>query len=123
VNRRWLVGATAAFVVAAFGIGVFFFKERTNQEVVKAVQSSSDALVRAHSPVFGNPDAKVTIVEFFDPSCESCRAFYPAVKSIVNASFGQVRLVLRYAALHKGSDEEVKILEAVRLQGKYWPGG
>jgi protein-disulfide isomerase len=121
VNRKWLVGATAAVVVAAFGVGVFFFKERTNQEVVKAVQTSGDALVRAHSPVFGNPDAKVTIVEFFDPSCESCRAFYPTVKSIVNASFGQVRLVLRYAALHKGSDEAVKILEAVRLQGKYWP--
>lgn len=121
MNRKWLVGATAAVVVAAFGVGVFFFKERTNQEVVKAVQTSSDALVRPHSPVFGNPDAKVTIVEFFDPSCESCRAFYPTVKGIVNASFGQVRLVLRYAALHKGSDQAVKILEAVRLQGKYWP--
>jgi protein-disulfide isomerase len=110
-----------AVVVAAFGIGVSLFKEKTNQEVVKAAQTSNDSLIRPHSPVFGNPDAKVTIVEFFDPSCESCRAFYPTVKSIVNASFGQVRLVLRYAALHKGSDEAVKILEAVRLQGKYWP--
>jgi protein-disulfide isomerase len=121
VNRKWLVFGTVAVVVAAFGIGVSLFKEKTNQEVVKAAQTSNDSLIRPHSPVFGNPNAKVTIVEFFDPSCESCRAFYPTVKSIVNASFGQVRLVLRYAALHKGSDEAVKILEAVRLQGKYWP--
>ena len=75
---------------------------------------------RPHSPVFGNPAAKVTIVEFFDPSCETCRAFYPIVKGIVTSSFGQVRLVVRYAPLHKGSDTAVKILEAARQQGKYW---
>ncbi|MBL8361492.1 MAG: thioredoxin domain-containing protein, partial [Rubrivivax sp.] len=80
----------------------------------------SDALVRPHSPIFGNPAAKVTIVEFFDPSCETCRAFYPIVKRMVNASFGQVRLVVRYAPLHQGSDTAVKILEAARQQGKYW---
>jgi protein-disulfide isomerase len=120
VNRKWLVFATAVAVLAAFGAGVFVFKERTNREAAQAVQKSGDALVRAHSPVFGNAQAKVTIVEFFDPACEACRAFYPVVKSIVNASFGQARLVVRYAPLHQGSDEAVKILEAARLQGKYW---
>jgi protein-disulfide isomerase len=39
---------------------------------------------------------------------------------MVNASFGQVRLVLRYAPLHHGSDTAIKILEAARQQGKYW---
>lgn len=32
------------------------------------------------------------------------RAFYPIVKRMVNASFGQVRLVVRYAPLHPRSD-------------------
>ncbi len=62
----------------------------------------------------------MTIVEFFDPSCEACSAFYPIVKRIVNASFGQVRLVVRYAPLHHGSDTAVRIIEAARLQDKYW---
>ena len=48
------------------------------------------------------------------------RAFYPVVKRIVNSSFGQARLVVRYAPLHQGSDQAVYILEAARLQGKYW---
>jgi protein-disulfide isomerase len=121
MNSKWLVVATAVVVAAAFALGTVFFKQRSNQEVAQAVQTSGDALVRAHAPVFGNPDAKVTIVEFFDPACETCRAFYPIVKSLVNASFGQVRLVVRYAPLHQGSDQAVKILEAARLQGKYWP--
>lgn len=120
MNRKWLVLGTVVAVVVVFAAGVAVFKSRTNQEVKQAVQTNSDALVRPHSPVFGNPAAKVTIVEFFDPSCETCRTFYPIVKGMVNASFGQVRLVVRNAPLHHGSDTAVKILEAARQQGKYW---
>lgn len=120
MNKKWLVISTAAAVVVAFVAGAAFLRERSTQEVVQAAQTNNDAFVRPHSPVFGNPAAKVTIVEFFDPSCETCRAFYPIVKSIVNSSFGQVRLVVRYAALHKGSDTAVKIIEGARQQGRYW---
>lgn len=120
MNRKWIVLGTMLAVVTAFAAGVTVFINRSTQEVKQAAQANSDALVRPHSPIFGNPAAKVTIVEFFDPSCETCRAFYPVVKRMVNASFGQVRLVIRYAPLHQGSDTAVKILEAARQQGKYW---
>lgn len=120
MNRKWIILGTVAVVILAFVAGVVVFTSRSTQEVKQAVQTNSDALVRPHSPIFGNPAAKVTIVEFFDPSCETCRVFYPIVKRMVNASFGQVRLVVRYAPLHQGSDTAVKILEAARLQGKYW---
>jgi protein-disulfide isomerase len=124
MNRKWVVLGTVAAVVVAFIAGVVVYRDRAAQQAAQvaaeALQRDREALVRAHSPVFGNPAAKVTIVEFFDPSCETCRAFYPLVKELVNSSFGQVRLVLRYAPLHKGSDTAVKILEAARLQGKYW---
>lgn len=120
MNKKWVVFATAAAVVVAFVAGVMIFRDRSQQEVRQALQANSAALVRAHSPVYGNPAAKVTIVEFIDPACETCRAFYPIVKGIVNSSFSQVRLVIRYAALHKGSDTAVRILEAARQQGKYW---
>ena len=121
MKSKWLMAGALGVVALAFVAGVAIYKDRSAQQAVTVVQSSSDALVRAHAPVFGNPQAPVTIVEFFDPSCETCRAFHPVVKGIVNASFGQVRLVLRYAPLHQGSDRAVQILEAARLQGKYWP--
>lgn len=120
MNKQWIVLGTVVAVVVAFAAGVTVFTSRSNQAVQQAAQTNSDALIRPHSPIFGNPAARVTIVEFFDPSCETCRAFYPIVKRMVNASFGQVRLVVRYAPLHQGSDTAVKILEAARLQGKYW---
>jgi protein-disulfide isomerase len=104
----------------AYIAGGVVFRDNAKQELALAAQSNNEALVRAHAPVYGNPAARVTIVEFFDPACETCRVFHPIVKGIVNASFSQVRLVVRNAPLHKGSDKAVKILEAARQQGRYW---
>lgn len=82
---------------------------------------TDNALVRTHSPSIGPVAAKVTIVEFFDPACEACRAFYPIVKQTMAQYPGNVRLVLRYAPLHQGSDEAVRILETARLQNRFIP--
>lgn len=79
------------------------------------------ALVRPHSPVIGPVDAPVTIVEFFDPSCEGCRAFYPFVKQIMAEHPGQIRLVMRYLPFHGGSEEAVRILDAAHAQDVYVP--
>ena len=68
----------------------------------------------------GPADAKVIIVEFFDPGCETCRAFAAPVKGFLSAHPGKIRLVKRYAPFHHGADKVVQILEAARLQGKYW---
>jgi protein-disulfide isomerase len=55
-----------------------------------------------------------------DPACETCAAFFPFVKQIMNANPGKIKLVLRYAPFHDGADYFVKILEAAKKQGKYW---
>jgi protein-disulfide isomerase len=81
--------------------------------------SNEAPLVRPHAPVFGAKDAPVTIVEFFDPACEACRAFHPVVKKILSEFQGKVRVVLRYTAFHPPSEEAIRILEAARLQGKF----
>lgn len=76
-------------------------------------------LVRDHSPILGRPDAPVTVVEFLDPACEACRAFAPVVKQILFVHPDEVRVVVRYAAFHEGSDEAVRMLEAARQQGRF----
>ena len=61
------------------------------------------------------------IVEFLDPACETCAAFYPQVKKMMAANPDRIRLSVRHLPLHNGSLEVVKMLEASRKQGKYWP--
>ncbi len=74
---------------------------------------------RPYSPSFGPAEAKVTIVEFFDPACGACRAFYPLVKEIQTKHEKDVRVVLRYASFHQGSETVVRMLEAARLQNRF----
>lgn len=117
MNRRALIIGTVAIAAAAFAAAAAYYPRDTGGT---APQEESN-LVRAHSPVIGLSDAPVTIVEFLDPSCEACRAFYPIVKQIMSAYPNETKLVIRYAALHKGSDEAIRILEAARLQDKFTP--
>jgi protein-disulfide isomerase len=77
-------------------------------------------LERSHAPVMGNPQAGVVIVEFLDPACETCAAFYPMVKQLMAAHPERIRLMVRYAPFHKGSDQVVAALEAARRQDRFW---
>lgn len=65
--------------------------------------------------------APVTIVEFFDPACEACRAMYPHVKKLLVDYPNDVRVVIRYAPFHKGSDDAGRLLEAARKMALYVP--
>jgi protein-disulfide isomerase len=120
MSKRVLVALTALLVVVAFAGGAFLY-DRYGKASVLAVNRATETLVRPHSPVIGPADAPVTIVEFFDPSCEACRAFHPIVKQIMAAFPNEVRLVLRYAPFHEGSDVAVAILEAAHFQKRFEP--
>jgi protein-disulfide isomerase len=126
MNRRALVFGTAALALAAFGGASWYVTNPsapTGDAATLATTQSFDpaVLVRPHAPVLGPADAPVTIVEFFDPSCEACRAFHPILKQIQGEFPTQVRIVLRYATFHRGSDEAVRILEAARQQNQFEP--
>ena len=120
MKKSVIVIGTIVLAAVAFIGGSRLYQQSQTSERAGLASSRSANLVRPHSPIFGSESAKVTIVEFLDPACETCGAMAPLVKSLVTASFGQVRLVVRYAPLHQGSDQIVRILEAARLQGKYW---
>lgn len=75
--------------------------------------------VRPHTQVLGPANAKVHLVEFLDPACEGCRAFYPVVKQIMADNPDRIRLYVRYVALHKGADYAIKAIEAARAQNRF----
>jgi protein-disulfide isomerase len=109
-----------AFLLLAFIAGALLYKNQKSNEAAQAYQRDKSTFVREHSPVFGSPAAKVEIVEFFDPACETCKEFYPLVKKMMAANPDRIRLVARYAPFHDGSDYVVKLLEAAKRQGKFW---
>ena len=115
-----LIGVTCLILAFAFVVGSNYYKEQQAEKYGFMAQKNAELFVRDHSATLGSDDAKVYLVEFMDPACETCAAFAPFIKKIMNANPGKIKLVLRYAPFHDGADDFVKILEAARIQGKYW---
>lgn len=116
MNRKLLFIAGISVIILAFVVAVVLYQQQAGN-----LGGGQQALLeRSGAPVKGPHDARVTIVEFFDPACGTCADFYPLVKQLVDEYPGKVRVMMRYAPLHTGSDQVVLMLEAAHRQGKYW---
>ena len=120
MKRQHIALLGGAGLILVFMLASYSYKEERSEQSESMAQTTASPLVRDYSQSTGPADAKVVVVEFFDPGCETCRAFAPRVKDMLASRAGKVRHVLRYAPFHQGADTMVKILEAAREQGKYW---
>ena len=119
MKQKSIFTLAAVLLIAAFIVGAFFYKNQKTEQAAQLAAKNQISLVRADAPSFGNADAPVHIVEFFDPACGTCREFYPLVKNLMAAHPGKIRLTMRYAPFHPGSDQVVKVMEAARKQGQF----
>jgi protein-disulfide isomerase len=107
--------------------------------LVQALQSAEDkmkadaeastrtALVEKHqqlvadptSPVAGNPNGDVTIVEFFDYRCPYCKEVEPSLEALLRED-GKIRIVYKeFPILGKDSVTATRVALAALKQGKY----
>lgn len=110
--------AIGLIVVVGGLVGASYYRGSVEKAPVQP--SISENLVRPDSAALGPADAKVTVVEFLDPECESCAAVAPQVKSLLKEYDGRVRFVVRYMPLHRNAKLAAQYIEAAGEQGKYW---
>jgi protein-disulfide isomerase len=122
-----ILAVIIGLVIIGSVIGSSYYRSSVQKESVVGNSNAGakpkiapEQLVRPNSPSLGPADAKVTLVEFYDPECESCAAFAPVVKKIVKDYEGRLRLVARYMPLHPNSRSAANFTEAAAEQGKYW---
>lgn len=120
MKKEYLVPAAVVLLLAVFAVAAYVYDQQKANELNAEAKQKASYLVRTHSPTKGNKDAKVTLVEFFDPACETCKRFHPLVEQLMDENPGKIKLVMRYLPLHQGSDYVVALLEAARLQNKFW---
>ncbi|WP_339849038.1 thioredoxin domain-containing protein [uncultured Nisaea sp.] len=123
MTRKPLILSVLTFGLAVFAVAAWYMtRPGPETTTASAAPEYAEALVRGYSPVLGPKEAPVTIVEFFDPACEACRAFHPVIKDIMAEHGDAVRVVLRYTPFHGAASEEaIKVLEAARMQDVYEP--
>lgn len=111
--------AIVGIVVIAGVVGASYYRSSV-QKPIEPGKKIPEELLRTDVPAIGPLDAKVTLVEFYDPECESCAAFHPIVKGLLKEFDGKVRFVSRYATFHKNARLAAIYTEAAGEQGKYW---
>ncbi|WPU66870.1 DsbA family protein [Peredibacter starrii] len=119
-NKIMIVLIALMSLAIVFMVGTKLYKGQEQERLSFMAKSDFSTFVRDYSPRLGRADAKVYVVEFLDPECESCREFYSSVKMLLQEYEGKIQLVVRYAPFHGNSIFIIKILEAARKQNRYW---
>lgn len=121
MSRSTIFALVGGVLVLAFVMATLIYRNQQASTSSTAPTQERLSTERMGAPIKGPQDARVTIVEFFDPACETCRDFHPLLEQLIAQYPGKVRLMVRYAPLHPGSDQVVMMLEAAHRQGQFWP--
>ena len=70
----------------------------------------------------GNPNARVTLVEFADYECPHCKRFQPVLRQILDEFKGDVRIYFKHYPLpqHTNARLAAEAAVAAQKQGKFW---
>jgi protein-disulfide isomerase len=96
--------------------------EKEQSEKLKAFMAENSKTIYRNpdSPVAGDPNGDITVVEFFDYNCGYCKRGLSEVQKLLESD-KKVRFVFKeLPILSKGSEETAKAALAAKKQGKYW---
>ncbi len=105
-------------LIAIFVGGGLYYKNSQSEKMIQMSKEQAQLFQRPYSFVKGDKNAKVQLVEFFDPACETCADFHFRLKDYLKDK-KDIKVVLRYAPFHQNSNYAVKMLEGARAQGLF----
>lgn len=124
MGKQLITMIVITVIVVGAGVLLFMNEEPTDRsDKGFAVDPNHEGqLVRDNAYQTGNPDAKVTMVEFSDLQCSACAAAFPALKTVQELySADQLNFVYRHFPLNIHKNGQVAGLagEAAREQEKF----
>ncbi len=117
-----MIIATVVLIVGA----VFFLGRNADNQPTQAIQATiipKKDLIKDESWSIGSPSAKVTVVEFGDFQCPSCKAEEPVIKELIKHYGDNIYFVYRHFPLvqvHQYALDSADAAEAAGMQGKFW---
>lgn len=118
---QWAISVVTAFAVV-IGLSVYFTTVRNENRAAATADAGSSLLAdQTHLLTSSTDDDAVTLIEFLDFECESCKALYPTMERIRSDYAGRINLGVRYFPLpsHTNSVLAARTVEAASRQGKF----
>lgn len=112
-----------AIAVALAGGAAYYLTRSAPEAVQPSDTSVTGAAAMGPGHVRGSSNASVTLLEFGDYQCPSCRAYHPIVEEVLKRYPDQVRLEFHHYPLiqiHAYAMTAAMAAEAAGEQGKYW---
>ncbi len=119
MQNKKVVLISIVILIGLFLTAGYFYKQNKVDSSVKMTKENIELLQRDYSLTVGPSDAKVKLVEFFDPACGACAYYHPYVKNIMKKNKDDIQLVIRYAPFHQNANYAVKMLEGARSQNLF----
>jgi protein-disulfide isomerase len=109
-------------IVVAIAAGAWYYAKPTSDSAA-TVGSISDRTEVQGDWGMGNPDAKLTIIEYGDFQCPACGFYHPIVKELMEEFKDDVYFIFRHFPLvnaHQFATMAASASEAAGRQGKFW---
>lgn len=123
-TKTWII--FGAVVVLLLG-GLIFTSRQNQVDVsnvdINKIQPASDASGNIADHVKGNPNGKVTIIEYGDFQCPGCAGAAPVLEKMSDEFKDDVAFVYRnnpLTSIHPNAKAAASAAEAAGLQGRYW---
>ena len=92
MQNKKMVLISIIVLIAIFISGGIYYKNSQSEKMIAMAKEQALLFQRPHSLVIGNEHAKVQLVEFFDPACETCAIFHPKVKAFMKENEGKIKV-------------------------------
>lgn len=107
-------------IIIAFVAVVTFTGGKTSDSSKSANKSNNSSLTEN---IKGNPDAKVTLVEYGDFQCPYCQQYEPTIKQVIEKYNDKIKFQFRNFPLvniHPNAFAAARAAEAAAVQNKFW---
>ncbi len=123
-NKAWIIFA-ALSVLLLGGLVYLSGQNSIDVETVKenAIQAPTAQSGNIGDHVYGNKDAKVTLIEYGDFQCPGCASAHPTVQEVKETYKDDIAFVFRnfpLTSIHPNARVAAASAEAAAKQDKYW---
>lgn len=123
-RNKWFI-----FIILTAGfLGFLLITTKSSKVDVSSIdiniaQVANDQNGKLADHIFGNPDSKVTLIEYADFQCPGCATINPTISEIRTLYKDQIQFIFRnfpLSTIHPNAKLAAASAEAAGLQGKYW---